>query len=74
MANVMFSLKLTKNYSVLLELFSKMPSLGVGRDNRHVSLAVTVSYLIFLIYTICIYLLINLFINLILNLFEYRHW
>lgn len=50
----MDGLKFSKNYSVLLELFSKMPSLGIRRDHRHVSLAVTVSskiyYIIYISY------------------------
>jgi hypothetical protein len=41
---VMEGLKSSRNYSMMLELFSQMPSLGVNRDSRHVSLAVTVSH------------------------------
>lgn len=43
MAKVMEGLKTSRNYSMVLELFTKMPSLGVNRDSRHVSHAVTVS-------------------------------
>jgi hypothetical protein len=43
MAKVMEGLIPSRNYSMMLELFSQMPSLGVSRDSRHVSLAVTVS-------------------------------